>query len=370
MNRVAVISQLPPPFHGSTLMTNVFVETLDELKVEWRLVERRFSSRVDEVGRFSFRKLLSALWMPARLIRTMLMFRPSVTVFFVTNRPLSFLVDWLLSEILRVSGQRRVLYIHTVGFVALAQRGSVWRLLVRRLLSSGDDVVCLGPTLAADVTPWVPAERIVFISNSVPSRPSFDEIKASSGRPLILYLSNLIKEKGAEDFVDMALAMAASFPEADFLIAGASASKEFTAHLHERARNSPCSHQVRFIGLVSDQDEKWRLLKTASVLVFPSTYPYEAQPLTILESMSVGTPVVAYDVGGLKDIVESSRTGYLLRPGDIASLTSTVSDLLRDQQARRQLGANAAAVYEKKHSRGAYAERWRRLLNDDLKGQP
>lgn len=113
MSRVVVISQLPPPIHGSTIMTETFLRTLDELGHNWRLVDRRSSSSVAEVGKFGFRKLASAFWMPFRLLREMLSFHPVAVVFFPTNRTFSFLVDWALSEVLRWFRVRRINYLHT-----------------------------------------------------------------------------------------------------------------------------------------------------------------------------------------------------------------------------------------------------------------
>src|SRR5690606_17277143 len=84
---VVVISQLPPPTHGSTLMTKVFLEVLDDLGIEWRLVDRRFSRTVGEVGSFKLRKVGAAAGLVTRLLTRLLRRRPAACIFFVTTRP-------------------------------------------------------------------------------------------------------------------------------------------------------------------------------------------------------------------------------------------------------------------------------------------
>lgn len=365
MTRAIVISQLPPPIHGSTMMTQVFLETLNDINVEWRLVERRFSASVDEVGKFSLKKLSSAFWMPMRLLAAVIRFHPHVTIFFATNRTFSFLVDWALSEILRATCRRRVLYIHTTGFRSLASKGRLWAWLVKRLIGSATKLICLGPSLAKDVAPWIDESRISFIPNTVPGEPVEGTLPvATEPVDTVLYLSNLIPEKGASDFVDMALALCPSFLTTQFIIAGASSSPQFTESLHKRVAESPHAQQIHFIGLVGDQSEKWRLIREASILVFPSTYPFEAQPLTILEAFSVGTPVVAYDVGGIKDILSDSENGSLLPRGNRTALSETVRGYLLDPEKRRSLSAVAKQIYDSRFGRESYIRAWSRVLKE------
>ena len=102
-----VISQLPPPVHGSTVMTEVFLGSLDRLDVQWTLVDRRFSASIDEVGKVTARKAVAAVGLMGRLTKAIVSKNPSAVVFFCTTRTVSFFVDWLLSEIIRISAFRQ-----------------------------------------------------------------------------------------------------------------------------------------------------------------------------------------------------------------------------------------------------------------------
>ncbi len=76
-------------------------------------------------------------------------------------------------------------------------------------------------------------------------------------------------------------------------------------------------------------DAKIDLLKKATVLIFPSEC-YENCPYTILESLAVGTPVIASRLGGSQELVQNGVTGSLFTPGDPESLAQTLSDFMGD----------------------------------------
>ncbi len=364
MAGVVIISQLPPPIHGSTMMTKTFVRCLDHLGMQWHLVDRRFSSSVDQVGKFAFRKLASAVWMPFRLLWTVLRTRAKTAVFFVTNRSLSFLMDCVLAEVLRLVVRERVIYIHTVGFRSLAERGLLWRWLVGRLLRSATKVICLGPSLASDVAPWVAQERIVFIPNAVAEEePLPDAFAGARNNRTVVYFSNLIPEKGAGVFIDLAIELAMEFPDVEFIVAGATADRTFTDTLQRGVADAALGARVRFTGKVTNATEKWDLLRCASVLVFPSTYPFEAQPLSIIEAFCAGTPVVAYDVGGIRDLVRDGITGFTARPGDREALTGYVRRLLRDPDENVRVSLSARQAFLSQYTQLQYQRRWKDALH-------
>ena len=79
----------------------------------------------------------------------------------------------------------------------------------------------------------------------------------------------------------------------------------------------------------------------AAADMFVQTSAWEANPLSVLEAMRAGLPVVAYRVGGLPELVEDGITGYLAEPNRIESLTSRVIALARSPLERARMGAAA-----------------------------
>ncbi|MCU1473943.1 glycosyltransferase [Amnibacterium sp.] len=357
---VLVISQVPPPVHGSTVMTLRLLETLSGFG-RATLVDRRFSRTVDDVGRARPGKLLAVPSLVARVAARVAVRRPGACVFFLTNRPGSFLVDVVLLELLRVLRVPTALYLHTNGYRELARRGPLWRAAVGRVLGGADRVVVLGPRMAEDVRPFVAEERIAVIANAPGDAPSPSGPVGGDEDFRLLFLANLLPEKGADAFVRLAERLTADTGRRwRFDIAGAGA-RDRIAALRAAVEDAGVAASVTVHGAVT-ADERWRLLQDADVLVLPSTYPFEAQPLVVVEALATGTPVVAYDVGGVGDLVVDGETGLLVPVGDEDGLHRAARALAEDPALLARCGAGARERYEQHHSPAAYAAAWRRLL--------
>jgi glycosyltransferase involved in cell wall biosynthesis len=365
MSRVLVISQLPPPYHGSTVMTAELVDALRRNGHQVAVVDRRFSRTVAEVGGLCLRKVGSGVWLVARLGRA-LGRRPDVCIFFTTNRMPSFAVDVAMSLLLQASRVPRINYIHTMGYSDVAARGRVFRRMVALLFARSQVTVTLGQSLVHDVARWVPRDRMRTIPNAT-KPPAVEASTSAGGAPKVLFLSNLIPEKGATDFVRVAAALHAVMPDVEFQIVGASSSDEYLAEVHELIRALDVEHVVHVLGPIYGSD-KDRLIADAALLVFPSTYPYEAQPLSIIESFSLGTPVIAYDIGGLRDLITNGVNGFLVPPGDRNGIVAGVSRLLSDPLALEQLSAGARQSYAERHHPDIYAKAWSDLVNEVSSG--
>ena len=106
---------------------------------------------------------------------------------------------------------------------------------------------------------------------------------------------------------------------------------------------------VEFLGAIDD-DELASRYRTAAVVVIPSVdrtcygrsvAVSELLGLVALEAMASGTPVIASRVGGLTEIVEDGVTGYLVPPGDVATLRERITDVLGNPAAAARLGSMA-----------------------------
>lgn len=97
-------------------------------------------------------------------------------------------------------------------------------------------------------------------------------------------------------------------------------------------------------------DEEVReLMRAAKFLILPSVN-YEGFPKTIVESLSVGTPVVASNLGAMAELLDDGRTGRLFRPGDSADLAAVIEKLYRDETLLGGMRQNARREFEDKYT--------------------
>lgn len=115
-----------------------------------------------------------------------------------------------------------------------------------------------------------------------------------------------------------------------------------TETVRERVHALGLADKVLFSGLCNDVPQR---LEKADIFVLVSRW--EGLPLSILEAMRAGVPVVASNVGGVSEAVQDDRTGYLVDKGDMPMLADRLRRLMLDKQLRGQMGEAGRALFER-----------------------
>jgi glycosyltransferase involved in cell wall biosynthesis len=126
----------------------------------------------------------------------------------------------------------------------------------------------------------------------------------------------------------------ASDPKAHLVLVGEGVLRQ---QLEELAKNLGLTSQVHFLGLRTDIPD---VLSAMDVFVLSSDW--EGNPLSVMEAMASGLPIVSTAAGGVPDLFESGKEGFIVQPGDAQGLSHSMASLLGDQEARRSLGRAAA----------------------------
>lgn len=161
---------------------------------------------------------------------------------------------------------------------------------------------------------------IDLIPNAVPLQPS------AGGGAGLLFAGRLAPEKGLDVLLD-----AAKLAGLPLTIAG---DGPLLAHLKARAHAD-----VSLLGRVSPSRVA-KLLAGSAAAVVPSTW-YENAPLSVLEPMACGTPVIASSIGGIPELVRDGVDGLLVRPGSTSSLAAALRALTVDRGQAQRMGAAA-----------------------------
>jgi glycosyltransferase involved in cell wall biosynthesis len=167
--------------------------------------------------------------------------------------------------------------------------------------------------------------RVVVIHNAIDPAP-FAPPASEPAAPVVLALARLHARKGIADLV----AAAAEVPGATFRIAGDGPERPL---LERRAREMGVSDRVAFLGTRTDAAE---LLRACTVFVLPSLN--EGLPVSVIEAMAAGRPVVATRIEGTDEIVVDGVTGILVPPGDPGALASALRAVLIDPELRMRYG--------------------------------
>lgn len=158
--------------------------------------------------------------------------------------------------------------------------------------------------------------------------------------PVAGIVAALRPEKNHEMFLQVAALVRKDVPDAQFLVIGDGPER---AKLERIAAELNLESTVRFLGTRNDIPE---LL--AALDVFLLTSRIEANPVSILEAMATGKPVVAPRVGSISESVNDGETGFLIEPNDTQQAAAAVVRLLLRPELAQRLGqAGRAAVVER-----------------------
>jgi glycosyltransferase involved in cell wall biosynthesis len=180
----------------------------------------------------------------------------------------------------------------------------------------------------------IPSDRIRTIYNGVDS-DRFRPVESRELRPhriAIISVAHLIPEKGVHHL--LAAVAALGDPRLTITIVGDGPER---ARLESRAVSLGIADQAEFLGLRDDVDE---LLRESDLFVHPAVWG-EAFGLTIAEAMASGCAVVASDVGGIPELIESGVTGLLVPPADEVALRGAIARLIDDRELRMRLSERA-----------------------------
>lgn len=213
-------------------------------------------------------------------------------------------------------------------------------------------VIGISQTAEKDLHRWLPslASKTTVIYNGVPIRPG---LQLEQIYDLVLVGSLRSRVKG----VDLLLASLAQLGSVvgKVAIAGDGVCKP---ELIRQREELGLEGQVDFLGNVADIH---RLLASSKIFVMPSRW--EGLPIALLEAMAAGKPVIASRVGGIPELIEHNRNGWLIPPEDVAALVQAIETLLANPELSARLGLQALADIRGKYSIEVYIQQIHNLYH-------
>ncbi len=244
----------------------------------------------------------------------------------------------LLAAAARSRGAAVVVHVHG-GNVEFWLTTRIRRALVKFAMAPAQRVVAVWTAGERALTQVLPATRVQMIDNGVDL--SLHSIPRGEHNPFrVLYVGLLTPRKGVLDLLEASSLLAErGFDHELWLLGGTpdegpSAEAEVRAALDGRARILGTRAPEEMPGVYAEAD----------LFCLPSWW--EAMPLSVLEAMASGLPVVATDVGDVSRLVQDGHTGFVVPPRDPEKLASALAELLRDPQRARAMGSAGRARAE------------------------
>lgn len=330
--KLLCILHYSPPAHGASKVGD-FIKSSEKLKEEFdcRFIKIKSSDTIGDIGKVNFKKIYFVLELFFKILFMVLVFRPNKIYFTASIRGVAFYRDLLLSNIWKAyklfTSCEIFYHYHTKGikeFVKSDRNKKLTKYFLKDI-----NLVLLSPMLKADFEDVKTYTKVLYLPNGVEDsydKNSFESYisKKDFEKVNILYLSNMIKEKGYFEVVKLASKYADK--NYHFHFAGGWQNSDDEKDFFEYIKENSLEKIVTFHGFVNGVQKK-ELFEKSNIFIFPTRYKNEAFPLSVLEGFSYGLPCLSTDEGSIPFIIDE-KSGVIVN--NIKDLPNGFDDILEN----------------------------------------
>ncbi len=179
----------------------------------------------------------------------------------------------------------------------------------------------------------------------------------------ILYVGRISKEKGVDYLLKAQARMEAKIP---IHIVGDYSDENYFNALKDYIKDHNIDN-IKFIGFKSG-DELKELVMKSKFVVAPSIWP-DNSPMSVLEAMAMGKPVVGSAMGGIADQIQNNKTGFLVPPCDDRALAEKIEFLWNDDTLVENMGKNARKRFEQEFSAKQHYSKLQAIFDNVIKNK-
>ena len=314
--KILFILHTSPPKHGAAKVGD-FITDSQKLKETFncKFIPIKSSDSIKDIGKFNFKKVRYIIELYFKILYALITFKPDKIYYTASIRSVALYRDILVSTLWKMYSKFKNVEIfyhyHTKGVDEYISKSKL-NLFLTKFFIKDVNLILLSPILEKDFEKVKVYKKIFFLPNGVEDKlknidferyinEKYENIKQIE----VLYLSNMIKSKGYFEV----LKLSQKFRNILFNFAGGWQNKNDEKEFFEYIEKYNLSN-VNFYGFVSGK-KKRSLFERSFLFLFPTKYPNEAFPLSILESLSYGVPVVSTTEGSIPYILDE-RSGIII----------------------------------------------------------
>lgn len=297
-----------------------------------------------------------------RIIFFLLVKKPKIVHLHMSERG-SFVRKYIIYKISKAFGTKIIVHTHGAEFHQYYLKASPkGKKRIVGMLKNVDKVIALGESWERTLKSIESETDTTIIMNSV-ALPQLVKNKDRRNSFNILFLAVLIKRKGILDLIEASVPVikeaSKNNKRISFQIAG-------DGELMETAKELIASYGLgefyQFHGWINEEQKK-ELLKETDLFVLPSYN--EGLPLSILEALSYGIPIISTDVGSVNEAVIDGVNGYLIKPGDVQALSECLLGSL-NTSAFEKMGQASRELAERKFNHEIYFKKLEELYFQEV----
>lgn len=358
-----MIAPFPPPVHGSAVVSQQIKDSvLINSEFDLDYINLSTSRSINEIGNTgiltSLRKIFRFVGIYFRTFFHLMSRRYDLCYIALTCHGKGFLKDAPIALLCKLFGRRLVIHQHNKGMSQDLDK-PIYRKLIP-LVYRNAKVILLSWQLYPDIQRVVKKEDVLICPNGIQMDQSVTEHKMSNEVPHILFLSNLLVDKGVLVLLDaLMLLKERSFAFQGTFVGGESKDIDSGRFERELAFRG-LGDYVKYIGRKFGA-EKSAIFSASDIFVFPTNN--ETFGLVLLEAMQYALPVISTREGGIPDIVIDGETGILVPKKDPEALADAIARMIDNPDLARQMGAAGRKRLEENFTGHHFETRFTEILH-------
>lgn len=345
---VLAVAVQPPPVHGQSVLGKALFEH-DFKSVQVHRIPIVSSKSIDEVGKFSFTKIVGVLLLTWNILLHQIKNNSRVLYYTAGSGAfVPFMRDVIVLGVCKPFFSHTLIHYHSGDLRDYLSRSNIRLLVAKYIYGWRSTAIRLGKGCPVPDVEFG-ASEVVTIQNGV-DIPAVPNIKKDVDVFDVLFVGNFYKDKGVLDlFEAVNLFSSVSSKRVRLQLVGKVPNDEMQKKIDEAV--AKLSDLVEIDGPKACYgDEKWKCYAKADVFVFPTYYIRENVPLVIIEAMGMGLPVIATRWRGVPSLVCDDVTGYLADINDTDAIKERLLVLSEDEILRGRLGEAARFNYESNYT--------------------
>ncbi len=353
---------------GLTKAFDILLEGLQDHHFPYCLLDKSVADLPGEAGAFGVIRSLATLRILLAYIPAL--FKVEGVYMTIASTRAGFFRDALYIWLAKFFGKRIVVHLHGGGYGRFYElQPRVLKTLIKHTLSLTDTIIVLGEGLREQFT-FVPNvdQKLQVVPNGLPSDVQINGAKPKrflSGPLRLLYLSNLMESKGYMDVLEACYQLKQKGLDfrcdycGDFVrtsegteLSAAQAKDSF----FQRIKALGLENYIFYHGVVGG-NVKQTFLQEAHLFLLPTYHPWEGQPISIIEALSLGTPVITTAYRGMLEQVKDGYNGYYVAPKSPNEIAAAVQKAVINPEHYQALSSNAMKYFEERFSRDVHIKK-------------
>jgi glycosyltransferase involved in cell wall biosynthesis len=234
----------------------------------------------------------------------------------------------------KLFNKKVVFHIHSGSFETYYKKAGIFQFLIQFILYNMDTVICLSEQWKHFYQEKLGLNNVIVIGNPV-EIPELLEYQNDTNRIQLLFLGKICDNKGIFDLIDYLKSNLFFINNQIELLIGGDGEVDRLKQLLK----DPClNNKIIYCGWVQE-DLKVQLLTNCDLYILPSYF--EGLPVSILEAMAFGKPIIATNVGGVPSIVQNNQNGWLFNPGSFKELDTVFEQIFEKRDILSNYGKSS-----------------------------